>query len=85
MNKFSKIFLSILLVFFIVFSVSTQKTSMSIDDLAYALAIGIDKGDTTNFKLSLQFSKPSSDKDSSSSGAPSFVYSVDCSSVTSRS
>ncbi len=43
MNKFYRILLILIVIIFIVFFLSNYKSSRSIDDLAYALAIGIDK------------------------------------------
>lgn len=43
MKKFYKIILTILIIAFVIFSLSGYKSSKGIDDLAYALAIGIDK------------------------------------------
>ena len=83
MKKICKILLALLIITFIIVSLSTQRYSMSIDDLAYALAIGIDKGDSSTFKLTFQFSKPASDSNSESSSLSSFVYSTECSSINS--
>ena len=48
--------------------------------MSYAVAIGIDKGDTTKLKISFQFSKPTSDKESSKTPS-SYIYSIDCDSI----
>lgn len=43
MNKFYRILLILMIIIFIIFFLSEYKSSRSIDDLAYVLAIGIDK------------------------------------------
>ena len=43
MKKYYKILLIFLIVFIIVYTLSGYKSSIGIDDLAYCLAIGIDK------------------------------------------
>lgn len=68
-----------------------SQNSSSIEDLAYVIAIGVDKGDNNNLKLSLQFATPSSSGsggDSSSSGSSSSsseskISSAECSSIDS--
>lgn len=83
MKKLSNILLILLIIVFIVISLTTKRNSMNIDDLAYALAIGIDSGENNTFNISFQFSKPESDSNSQSSSASSFIYSVECSSINS--
>ena len=57
----------------------------SIEDLAYVIAIGIDKGENNLLKLSLQFATPSSSNptESSNSGSQSSLSSVECASIDS--
>lgn len=81
-SKFFKIV--VILIIFAVLSISFTGfySIQSIDDLAYAVAIGIDVSDKEILKLSLQFTKPTSAEESSPSKAsPSFIDTVDCSSI----
>ena len=67
MNKLlSKIFIFALIVMFII-GFSNSYFSLNIDNLAYVLALGIDKGDDNNLKVSFQFSTPVSSSESGSS------------------
>lgn len=55
-----------------------------IDDFVYAVAIGIDSGENNNLKVHFQFTRPtSSEGGSSSEPAPTFIYTVEASSITS--
>ena len=59
MNKLVRnLFILILIVVFIV-AFSSSYLSLSIDNLAYVLAIGIDKFDDNNLKVSFEFSSTS--------------------------
>ena len=55
-----------------------------IDDFVYAVAIGIDPAENNNIKVHFQFTRPtSSEGGSGSEPAPTFIYSVEASSVAS--
>ena len=55
-----------------------------VDDFAYAIAIGFDTSATNNIKMSFQFAKPVNASDSGSSDPqPSFIHTVDASSISS--
>ncbi len=86
MKKTINILLVILIFIYIIYSILDYKSTRGIDDLAYALAIGIDKGSSSSFKISFQFTKPSSENNpvSSSSSASSFIYSVESNTIPSR-
>lgn len=78
--------LAIIILFIAGFSDSYR--SLSIDNLAYVIAIGIDKSDTNNLQVTFQFSTPNSDSssqsDSESSGkTSSLIKTVDASSISS--
>lgn len=66
----------------------SEKNS-SVEDLAYVIAIGIDKGESNYLKLSLQFATPSSSGSgsssgaSSSSGSESTISTTECSTIDS--
>lgn len=79
MKRFSKIILVILTIIYIVCSLLIYKGTRGIDNLAYTIAMGIDKGSSSKYNISFQFTKPSSGKDSSSSSSStsSFVYNVE--------
>lgn len=54
----------------------------SVDDLAYAVALGIDKGDHYPLKVTFQFTTPSANSESGSGGsAPSVIDSVEANSI----
>ncbi len=56
----------------------------SIENLAYVVALGIDKGDHDLLKLSFQFVKPSSESNGASvAGSETTVTTVECSSINS--
>lgn len=82
-NKVRKIFAIIILALLLVISSANYYGIKGIDNLAYVVAIGLDKGDGQNLKLSLQISVPNSgDSGSSSSQSASVVVdSIDCPSI----
>lgn len=84
MKKFLKnIFIVILIIFFLIAFSSSYK-SLSIDNLSIVVAMGIDISDNNAFKISFQFTTPSSVSESGTSEkAPSKIYSVDASSISS--
>ena len=82
----NKKIVSILLI--VIISLSTLSgcyDAESIETLAYAVAIGIDKGDHDRIKLSLQIALPNSSpgQEGSSQSEESSINSVDCSSIDS--
>ena len=87
--KFRKFFLLIIILTLPICltGCSQQEKENSIEDLAYVIAIGIDKGENNLIKLSLQFATPSSSPPSSSGGSSSSsestISSADCSSIDS--
>ena len=83
MNKtFRNIFILILIIFFLI-AFSESYFSLSIDNLAYVLAIGIDKSETNKMEVTFQFSTaaPSSESGSTEK-APVIIHTVDSSSLT---
>lgn len=85
MNKtIFKYFFLLLILLLICCSFSGCSKVQSIDDLAYAVAMGIDVGDNNNIKFTLQFTMPNnSGEGGSGEPAPSIVESVECSSIDS--
>lgn len=76
-----KILIAIILI--IVFTIGFNQ-GQEIDDLAYAIAIGIDSSKENNLKVSFQFAKPVNSSDSGTSDPqPSFIHTVEASSITS--
>ena len=77
-----KIIISIILI--IVFTIGFNQ-GQEIDDLAYAIAIGIDVSKSNNLKVSFQFAKPinASEGGGTSDSQPSFIHTVEASSITS--
>lgn len=79
-NIIKKIFILILIIIF-VYSFSASYSSLSIDNLAFTIALGIDKSDTNNLKVTFEFILPSASNEGSADMTPIFI-SVDCSSIT---
>ena len=83
-SKVRKFFAIIILAILIVISTTSYYGIKGIDNLAYVVAIGLDKGDNGNLKLSLQISVPNSGDSSSGSSSQSasvVVDSIDCPSI----
>ena len=87
MKLFKKIFIFIFILILPLFFLSgcNNINANSIEDLAYVIAIGIDKGEDNILKLSLQFATPSSSSptENSNSGSQSSLSSVECASIDS--
>ena len=83
MNKFlKKLFVFVLIIVFIM-AFSSSYLSLSIDNLAYVLAIGIDKADGNNLQVSFQFSTTAPATESGSTEkTPSVLNSVTASSIS---
>lgn len=83
MNKIIRnIFILILIIVFIV-AFSSSYLSLSMDNLAYVLAIGIDKADDNNLQVSFQFSTTTKSTESGSSEkTPTVMNSVKASSLS---
>ncbi len=77
MNKLVRnLFIFILIIVFVI-AFSSSYLSLSIDNLAYVLAIGIDKGEDNNLEVSFQFSTTSKTTESGSTEkTPSIMDSV---------
>lgn len=76
------IFIFILIIVFII-AFSSSYSSLSIDNLAYVLAIAIDKSDTNKLEVSFQFSTPVSASESGSSEkSTSIINTVTASSLS---
>lgn len=85
MNVLKKIIALILISIFSLFTLTGCKyENNSIENLAYVIALGIDKGEDNLLKLSFQFATPSSDSGSSgSSDSDTTTTTVECSSISS--
>ena len=87
MNVFKKIIALILISIFSLFTLTGCKyENNSIENLAYVIALGIDKGEQNLLKLSFQFATPSSSGScgsSGSSGSDITTTTVECSSISS--
>ena len=78
------IFKIIVCVILIIFFTIGFNQGQEIDDLAYCIAIGIDTSEQNNIKVSFQFAKPvNTSEGTSSDGQPSFIHTIDASSLTS--
>lgn len=84
MNKlFRNMFIFLLIIIFII-GFSDSYHSLSIDNLAYVLAIGIDVATDNNLEVSFQFSTPVSASESGTSGNPKKILNtVNASSLSS--
>ena len=86
MRKYVKILILIIILAIPLFFFTGCSEGNSIEDLAYVIAIGIDKGENNLIKLSLQFATPSASNpssDSGSSSSESTISSAECSSISS--
>ena len=86
MNKIKSIILLFIILLLPLFFLTGCSEDTSIENLAYVIAIGIDKGENNLLKLSLQFATPesaSSGNGSSGSSSESTITTADCSSIDS--
>ena len=86
MNKIKSIILLFIILLLPLFFLTGCSEDTSIENLAYVIAIGIDKGEHNLLKLSLQFATPesaSSGSGSSGSTSESTITTADCSSIDS--
>lgn len=82
MNKIIKnAFILILIIIFII-AFSSSYSSLSIDNLAYVLAIAIDSSDTNKLEVSFQFSTPVSAESSSNEKPTPIINTVTSSSLS---
>lgn len=82
-NILKKIFVVILIILFLL-AFSSSYASLSIENIAVIVAIGIDVSDNNNLRISFQFTNASSVSESGNSEqSPSIIYSVDASSISS--
>ena len=83
MHKFIKnIFIFLLIIIFII-AFSSSYSSLSIDNLAYVLAIGIDKSDKNKLQVTFEFSSTAAASESGSSEKTTpIINSVDASSIS---
>ncbi len=68
------------------FSLTGCYDSKGIEDLSYAIALGIDKGENNAIKLSIQFATPSAsggESEGSSQSDATTITSIECSSISS--
>lgn len=77
---FKKIIILIIIIIFIS-SFSVSYNSLNIDNLAFAVAIGIDKSTSNKLKVTFQFLAPSASIESGGETKP-VLNSVECSSIT---
>ena len=69
MKKLRKFVLNIFIILIIsvlIFSLSGCYSAQSIDDLTYAIALGIDKGEHNNLAITVQFTFPNASEGGSS-------------------
>lgn len=68
------------------FSLTGCYDATGIEDLSYAIALGLDKGDNNILKLSIQFATPSAmgnNSEGSSQSSTTTITSIECSSISS--
>ena len=84
---FNKILIFLIIIISPLFLLTGCANHTSIEDYAYVIAIGIDKGENNLLKLSLQFATPSSSDSSgtsgSSSGSESTISTAKCATIDS--
>lgn len=79
-----KIMIVILSIVIVLFALSGSYARYNIDKLAYVIGLGLDVGETSPLKVSIQLSKPQGGSGGSSSGsAENIVNSIECSSINS--
>lgn len=79
--KFLKVIICIVVI--LIFTAGFNQ-GQEVDDFAYAIAIGFDTSLSNNIKMSFQFAKAVNASDSGSSEPqPSFIHTVDASSISS--
>ena len=84
MNKFIRTLFVITLIILFIIAFSDSYLSLSIDNLAYVLAIGIDKSTTDKLQVSFQFSTTTAISESGTSQkTPTIIKTVDASSLSS--
>lgn len=82
-NILKNIFVLIIIIIFII-AFSSSYASLSIDNLAYVLAIGIDIAQNNNLEVTFQFSSPAPTSESGTSEKiPNFINSVSANSLSS--
>lgn len=80
---FKKIFIIILIIMFLL-AFSKSYSTLNIDNLSVIVAMGIDVSDKNHLQISFQFTNASSVSESGTSEqAPSIIYTVDASSISS--
>lgn len=79
-NILKKLLVFILLIVFVT-GFSSSYHSLNLDNLAFAVAIGIDKGSSNKLKVTFQFLAPSPSGESGAETTP-VLDSVECSSIT---
>lgn len=84
MNKIIRNIFIIIVILVFMLAFSPSYTSLNIDNLAYVLALGIDKGEKEKFKITFQFTKGSAKSDSGNSPkSPLIVNSIEANSIDS--
>lgn len=80
-NKIFKIIFILVLIIIFIAGFSASYNSLNIDNLAFAVAIGIDKSSTNNLKVTFEFLSTSPSGESVSETTP-VLNTVECSSLT---
>lgn len=84
MRKFVKITFVLILIILFILAFSASYLSLSIDNLAYVLAIGIDKSSSSKLKVTFQFSTTAAISETGTSEkTPTIEKTVDASSISS--
>ena len=80
-NSFFKKFLIIISIIIFASSFSASYTSLNIDNLVFAVAMGIDKGESNKLKVTFEFIAQNPSSEGASESEP-ILDSVECSSIT---
>ena len=84
MNKFIKNIFIVATILVLMLGFNSSYTSLSIDNLAYVIALGIDSGENQKYKITFQFTTGSPNPETGSTEkSPSIVNSVESNSIDS--
>ena len=84
MKKIFKKLFVILLILMLLLAFSKSYSTLNVDNLSVVVAMGIDTSQKNRIQISFQFTNPSSVSESGTSEqAPSIIYTVDASSISS--
>ena len=82
-NFLNKLFI-IIIIIILLLAFSSSYATLNIANLAVVVAMGIDASDNNNFRMTFQYTSPSSiSENGTSEQSPSIIYTIEASSITS--